>query len=214
MPGPTPAKFTFDLDLQEREEDKRVLSEAALAMLIQNARQDGYAEGFAEGERGAVAARSGAIATAAERLADRARDMLTSVEDAHRQILADATELAASVARKLAAQLMAREPTLELAALINECLSTLEGVPHLVIRCHPDLADTVREIATARMATSGFTGRLIVMGDPDEALGDGRLEWLDGGLVRNMASISAQVDEKISAYLAARGASRAAADQH
>jgi flagellar assembly protein FliH len=83
-------------------------------------------------------------------------------------------------------------------------MASLDGVPHLVIRCHPDLAEAVREIATGRMATSGFSGRLVVMGDPDQALGDGRLEWVDGGLVRDVAAISAEIDRRIAAFLATR----------
>ncbi len=30
----------------------------------------------------------------------------------------------------------------------------------------------------------GFEGRIVVLGEPDIALGDARLEWADGGIVR------------------------------
>ena len=36
-------------------------------------------------------------------------------------------------------------------------------------------------------------------------LGDGRIEWVDGGLVRDMASLSDQIDSRIAAFLVARG---------
>jgi flagellar motor switch protein FliN/FliY len=67
-------------------------------------------------------------------------------------------------------------------------MQSLNGVPHLVVRCHPSIADGVRDIATAHMQTSGFSGRLIVMGDPEQRLGDGKLEWVDGGLVRDIGA--------------------------
>ena len=51
-------------------------------------------------------------------------------------------------------------------------MATLDGVPHLVIRCDPSLAEAVRDLATGRMTTSGFSGRLVVLGDPDIAVGD------------------------------------------
>ena len=54
--------------------------------------------------------------------------------------------------------------------------------------------------------TSGFAGRLIVMGDPEIRLGDGRIEWADGGLVRDIGAISGEIDKRISAYLTARSA--------
>lgn len=202
------AKFTFDLDLRGDKPDDngdQILSEAALAMLIQNARQDGYQQGFTEGERGVVASQALGLASAAETIAARAAGMLSALQNAQQEALAEAVTLAATIARKLASNLLARQPLVELEALINECFASLEGVPHLVIRCHPDLAEQVREIATARISTSGFTGRLVVMGDPDQALGDGRIEWVDGGLVRDFNAISAEIDNRIAAFLAARG---------
>jgi flagellar assembly protein FliH len=202
-----PAKFTFDLDLG-RPRDVKSVSESAMASLLEDARAAGRAEGFAEGERSAVAAAARQLASAASSLADRVSAFSASVEDAKKSTLAEATELSASIARKLARALVEREPTAEIEALIAECLASLDGVPHLVIRCHPSLADAVREIATNRMATSGFTGRLVVMGDPDQGPGDGRIEWVDGGIVRDMSAISAEIDNRVAAYLAARGANR------
>ena len=83
-------------------------------------------------------------------------------------------------------------------------MPSLNGVPHLVIRCHPDLADQIRDIATAQVASSGYQGRLVVMGEPDIRLGDGRIEWVDGGLVRDSAALDAQIQDSIAQYLAAK----------
>src|SRR5690606_19745526 len=77
--------------------------------------------------------------------------------------------------------------------------------PHLVIRCHPDLADAVRDTATNHMAHSGFSGRLVVMGDPDIRIGDGRVEWVDGGIVRDIAATAGEIDRQIASYRAAYG---------
>jgi flagellar assembly protein FliH len=205
----SPAKFSFDLDLSGKkpvDNGDRLMSEAAIAALIQNAKQEGYAEGFVEGERGMVATQAQGLAFAAQALAARGENMLAGLEEAQKQAVVEAVNVAMAIGRKLASNLISREPLAELEVLINECFASLEGVPHLVIRCHPDLADQVREIATTRIATAGFSGRLVVMGDPDQALGDGRIEWVDGGLVRNSAAISEEIDNRITAYLAARGA--------
>jgi len=67
------------------------------------------------------------------------------------------------------------------------------------------LADRVRDIATARISHSGFTGRLVVLGDPDIAIGDARLEWADGGVVRDIRQLSGDIDAAITEYFAARG---------
>jgi flagellar assembly protein FliH len=204
MPS-TAARFTFDLDLGHATETRRVVTEAALADLLAAARSEGYAQGLAEGEDGTNARTAKALAAAAQALASRTVEMAAAMDDARAEILEEAVSLAASIGHKLAHNLMDREPLVEIEALIRECLAGLDNAPHLVIRCAPELADAVKEIATNAMATSSFAGRLVVMGDPDQHLGNCRMEWVDGGLVRDIDAISAEIDTRIKAYLAANG---------
>jgi len=201
-----PARFTFDLDLQHRPKAPApTVPEDVVVQLVAQARQEGYAEGQAAGHRAAAQMASQTIAAAAAAIASRSAEMVAALDEAIQTHLHESVDLAASVGRKLAVNLMLRQPTAELDALIAECMQSLEGVPHLVIRCHPDIADAIRDIAKEHMATSGFAGRLIVMGDPDQRIGDGRLEWVEGGLVRDINAISDEINSKISAYLAPKG---------
>ena len=204
-----PARFTFDLDLAQGPRPAAApmpvgLPEELVARLVEEARAEGFAEGRKQGEQAASVMAAQAIAAAAAGLASRSAEMAAALDGATQSILADATALAASIGRKLAGNLIARQPTAELEALIEECLASLDKAPHLVIRCHPDLADAVRDIATEHMAHSSFAGRLVVLGDPDQRLGDGRLEWVDGGLVRDVGALSAEIDRNIGDFLAAR----------
>jgi flagellar assembly protein FliH len=201
----TPAKFNFDLDLGRREERNRLLSEAAVSAMIAEARAAAHAEGVAAGEQSARAVAAQQLAIAAEAIGSRVSALAASFDDMRKSTLEDAVDLAVVIARKLSATLIDREPTAEIEALVTECMATLDGVPHLVIRCNADLADSVREIANTRVQTSGFAGRLVVMGEPDIAPGDCRLEWVDGGIVRDRAALTAEVDNRIAAFLAARG---------
>jgi flagellar assembly protein FliH len=207
----SPARFTFDLDLSQRVASAKpapppipTVPEDLVAQLIAQAREEAYAEGLAAGERNATSMAAQTMAAAAATLATQTAEMTAALDDASALARREAVELAASIGRKLALHLLARYPTVELDALIAECMQNLGGVPHLVVRCHPSIADGIRDVATAHMQTSGFAGRLIVMGDPDQRLGDGRLEWVDGGLVRDIGAVSKDIDSKISAYLAAR----------
>ena len=202
----SPARFTFDLDLGQRPKSQPpVMPEDLVAQLLRQAREEAHAEGVRDGERNATAMAAQTIASAAATLATRSVEMTAAIDDARKATIAEAVDLAAAIGRKLAAHLIARYPVGEIEALIAECMASLDGVPHLVIRCHPDIAEAVRDVASGHMATSGFAGRLVVMGDPDQRLGDGRLEWVDGGLSRDINTISREIDQRISAYLAARG---------
>lgn len=201
----TPSKFTFDLDLGRNAEKSALFTESALAERLAQARREGHAAGVAEGERTAIAKANKQLAQAADALGARVAAIAAGMDDAHRHLEGEAITLAAAVARKLAAGLVAREPTGEIEALLADCLASLGAVPHLVIRCAPQLADAVRDAATRRVQTSGFAGRLVVMGDPDIGLGDARIEWADGGLVRSSPEINAAIDARIESYFAARG---------
>lgn len=199
-------KFTFDLDLARKPPANKVLPEDEFNQLLAAAREEGYRQGVAAGQKAVEAQSAAALAKSAEKLAVQVAEMVGTIEAYEQRHLAQSVELAASVGRKLAAHLLARQPQAEIAALIGECMASLENAPHLVIRCHPDLCDAVKTIAEERMKVSGFSGRLVVLGDPDIRLGDGRLEWADGGLVRDINAISSEINTRISAYLAARGA--------
>jgi flagellar assembly protein FliH len=203
MTAASPVKFRFDLDLGHREERNSVLTESALAMLVTNARAEGYSDGLVEGQRAGVVKAAERLAHAAELLADHTAALNAALDDHRHATLTEAVGLAATIGKKLASGLLAAAPTREIETLIAECLATLDAVPHLVIRCAPELADAVREIAVARIATSGFTGRLVVLGDPDHAAGDARLEWVDGGVARSQATLEAEIDRRVAAFIAA-----------
>lgn len=209
------ARFTFDLDLashtmqasapvEEFRPEPVGVPEEVVARLVREAREEGYAEGLVAGESNATTVATQTIAAAAGMLAAHAASMTAALDEARMENHEAAVDLAVSVGRKLAFHLIAREPARELEALIAECMPSLSGVPHLVIRCHPDLADQIRDIATAQIATSGYAGRLVVMGEPDIRLGDGRLEWVDGGLIRDTGALETDINETIAQYLAAK----------
>ncbi|WP_421951051.1 hypothetical protein [Pelagibacterium sp.] len=199
-------KFTFDLDLAHKPPANKVMPEHEFEQMVAAAREEGYRQGLATGKSSVEAQSATALAKSAEKLASQVAQMVQAIQDYEKRHLGQSVDLAASVGRKLAAHLIAREPQSELAALLSECMASLEAAPHLVIRCHPDLCDAMKAIAEERMKVSGFSGRLIVLGDPDIRLGDGKLEWAEGGLVRDINAISNEINTRISAYLAARGA--------
>lgn len=205
-------RFTFDLDLGAASDQtrptppERLVPMAEVDALVHAAREEGLRRGRAEGEASAHVRNGADLARAAQTLADHAASFVESLAARHEQLRAEATRLALTIGRKLAAHLIVRHPTGELEALIEEAIANLQAAPHLVIRCHPDLTDDIRQAAEDRIRLSSFSGRLVVMGDPEIGLGDGRLEWVDGGLVRDLGAISDAIDTAITFYLAAHGA--------
>lgn len=197
-----PQKFAFDLDLSQSNKNTRLIGDTELASLLKLAEEKGYQRGVRQGENSEANRAAKALTAAAIELSGKTIQIAKASDELQKQTLCAATKLGVSVGKKLAANLIARAPLAEIEALITECLGSLENIPHLVIRCHPDLAEAVEKETQAQMQTSGFSGRLIVMGDPDILLGDARLEWVDGGLVRDLSKMSDQINERVNTFIA------------
>ena len=112
--------------------------------------------------------------------------------------------MAVAVGRKLAAELIAREPMAEIAALATECFKQLVATPHVVVRVNDTLHEFARERIDEIAQHRGFEGRLVVLAEPEIAPGDCRIEWADGGLTRDQAATDAMIAELVSRYIAAR----------
>ncbi|WP_029040376.1 FliH/SctL family protein [Cucumibacter marinus] len=198
-----PEKFQFDRDLARVRKRTRTLAEEDFDALIEQTRQQAYAEGHAAGEKSATVKAAEALAQAANKLATNGINLVEAMAQRERNHRDEAVELAASVARRLAAHLVVREPVAELEALWRDCLASLERAPHVVIRCHPDIADAVKQMAEQHASERGYAGRLVIMGDPDILLGDGRIEWNEGGIARDSEAISAEINKKLHRFIMA-----------
>jgi flagellar assembly protein FliH len=194
----SPARFLFDNDFAATEKPKNAVQLADHAAKLVEAEAKGYRDGVAaakaEAEQRSAAAFE-RIAAALEAL----RGGLAAVET---QLAAEAVTVAVAVARKLAPELIAREPLAEITALAADCFRHLVAAPHVVVRVNDALHAQAHE-ALERVAR-GSEARLVVLAESDIAPGDCRIEWADGGIKRERAAVEAAIDEAVGRYLAAR----------
>jgi flagellar assembly protein FliH len=199
-----PAKFMFDMDFSAGSRD-RAASSAEIAQRIAEAEARAYREGAAaaRNEAAAEAARSHALAlsgisVAMDAIAARYADVETRMET-------EAVEVATAVARKLCTELLAREPMAEIAALVGDCFRHLVSTPHLVVRINEAMYEQASKEIERLAKQSGFSGKLVILAEPDVASGDCRIEWADGGVVRARADIDAKIEELVERYMASKG---------
>jgi flagellar assembly protein FliH len=197
------AKFMFDVDFAAGSDPARRMitpaaHEAALADTRAKAYCDGIAATVADGERRAAAA--------LERVAAGLAELAGKLAAIEARLEAEAIEVAVAVARKLAPELIAREPFAEIAALARGCFAHLVAAPHVVVRVSDALHAQAREQLEQTARTHGFDGRLVVLAEPEIASGDCRIEWADGGIVRDRAATEAAIAEAVNRYAAARRA--------
>ncbi|MBL8573529.1 MAG: flagellar assembly protein FliH [Hyphomicrobiaceae bacterium] len=178
--------------------------ETILAAMSAVARQDGFDEGYRAGRAAAEARAAERIAEEAARLAASARSILAVLDQDRLRIEREAIDVALLAARKLAPALIAREPLAEITELLRECLRPLARTPHLVVRLTPEHVEALRPALDDYARQTGFSGRLMLIGEPDIAVGDCRIEWTDGGITRDRAAVEAEIVAAISRYMDAR----------
>lgn len=168
---------------------RKAVDEAA----IESARAEGYQTGLDQARREADH-QLGALLLQLVRQSER---LLAQQDERLAQIEAQAAQLAVTTARSLAGAALADKPLAQLLAAARECLAHARQAPHLAIRVHESLVETVEGKLSGLARETGFAGRIVVLGEPDIALGDGRLEWADGGIAIESAVLDEAVDRAV-----------------
>ena len=201
-----PAKFMFDLDFAAPKPQNTAMPLADHQAKLAEAESRGYRKGFAEGQREAEAETSRRMAMAMEDLARSLDTLSRGLSGIEQRVEAEAVEVAIATGRKLSAELIAREPFMEIEALAAGCFRDLVGIPHVVVRINDALYAEAQTRLTEIARTTGFDGRLLILAEPDIAVGDCRIEWADGGITREQARTEAQIDETVKRFVIARRA--------
>ena len=177
--------------------------------LVAAAEQAAYARGRAEAMGEREQSEEQRLAAEAARLAEEVAHLVERLDTEQARVEKDAVALSFLVARRLCAHLVAREPLGEVVALIAECLGPLRKSPHVVIRVRESDVEALKERVDPIIAEKGFEGRLVFLGEADIAAGDCRIEWADGGIVRDRKAIEKQVDQAARRYFEARRTGKA-----
>ena len=199
------AKYLFDQDFAAGggAAEKHV-APSEHAILIGEAESKGFRDGFAAAEKEGTAVAAHRSAVALEQIGDALDRLARGLGAVEQRLETESLELAVAVARKLAPELVSREPFAEIAALATECFKQLAAAPHVVVRVNDALHATARTQLDEIARTRGFEGRLVVVAEPEIAVGDCKIEWADGGVIRNTARTELTIGNAIGRYLGAR----------
>jgi flagellar assembly protein FliH len=197
------AKYLFDQDFAAGAAEKAV-APTEHAILLGETESKGFRDGFAAAEKEGTAVAARRTAAALEQIGDALDRLARGLVAVEQRLETEAVALAVAVARKLAPELVLRQPFTEIAALATECFKQLSAAPHVVVRVNDALHQTARTQLDEIARTRGFEGRLVVLAEPEIALGDCKIEWADGGIVRNTAKTEIAIGNAIARYLGAR----------
>ncbi|MFZ0426354.1 MAG: FliH/SctL family protein [Xanthobacteraceae bacterium] len=200
-------KFLFDTDFSgkaERKPAEPMIPLAEHATKLAEAETAAHRRGFAQAQNDAGVESGRRTAAALERIAAGLAAATDALQVIETRLECEAVEVAVAVARKLAPALVAREPFAEVSALASECFRQLTSSPHIAVRVNDALYAAAKEKLDEVARAKNFEGRLVVLAEPDIALGDCRIEWADGGINRDSAAADAAIGEAVTRYVGAR----------
>ncbi|MBM3531038.1 MAG: flagellar assembly protein H [Alphaproteobacteria bacterium] len=198
-------KFLFDVDFaREADPKERPIAAADHALKLAEAESKGFRDGYDTAVKENVAAAERRTAAAFEQISDSIDRLARAMTAIEARMETQAVELAVSVGRKLATELVAREPFDEIAALASDCFRQLTAAPHVVVRVNEALHQIARNRLEDIARQRGFDGRLVVVAEAEIKPGDCRIEWADGGLNRDMARTDETIGKTVERYLGPR----------
>ncbi len=205
-----PAKFVFSREFPatpdrivplETREPTLTLSEhrRLLDAAVAGARSEAFVQGRLEGE----ADSSARLAAALEQVSARLEILAAHLGAIEAAASAEAIRFAHAFALKLAGRLLDTAPMAQVEDAARAIFDDLRGQPHVAVRVAPEMVDAAKERLALISRERGFEGRLIVLGEPEIPTGDVRIEWADGGIVRDRAraeqTLSACIEQSLAA---------------
>ena len=175
LPPPPPPPPTF--------------SEAELEAAVAEARKAALAEGQAKGKADATAQTERQTATALNAIATHFAKIDGEVRAATGALRETTIEISLAMVRRLFPEFARRHGLEEVKELLGRCLDTLRTEPRFTVRIASGQAETLQGEVEKLAQSRGFEGRIVVAADETVKPGDCRIEWSQGGMIRNADEI-------------------------
>jgi flagellar assembly protein FliH len=166
--------------------------------LLEEARAAGFEAGVAEGRRQQADHEAIRLANCLEALAARMEIAMIEMRRLEDQARGEALSFARLFARKLSGTLIAAAPITFIEDTAAAIFQDLRGSPHVAVRVEPSLVDGCKAELARKLKENGMETKLFVFPDPDIELGDCRIEWADGGIVRDRKALEASIDRAVA----------------
>jgi flagellar assembly protein FliH len=178
-------------------------SKAEMAEAVAVARKAAHAEGVAQGKAEMVADVERKAAAALTSIGNHLGSIDKQVRAVADGLTKNTVELSLAIARQLFPALARSGAAAEVEALLVQCLEMLRTEPWFTIRVPAEQVDDLVERVQTVGNSRGYEGRLAVVGDEGLKLGDCRIEWAQGGMIRDREQIWSAIEAAVGQSLAA-----------
>lgn len=201
------AKFLFDMPFDgskprvERSYAPKAPPPKFSAEELEAAKLAARAEGEAAGRQAAYGDHQRTLEQALQGIAARLGEIAGAEARSRTAARAEAVEIAAAIARKLAGRLIAQRPQEQIEALVLRCMDDMREEPRLVIRAADSVVQLLDERIDQLVAQSGFGGKVVLVPDASMAPTDCRIDWADGAAERRQAMLEQEIDQAVERYI-------------
>ncbi len=185
-PPPPPAIYT-------EEQASQMVAEAETKAHEQGF-SEGHRQGFEQAHQEIMASLEKAVGDVESEIAVKLDQIDEQQKRANAKINEDAIHVALGIIRKLAPAWSKQYQLTEIEDIVRQCLANLFDVPKVMIKVHPDLEKEVSAAAERIAVSRGFSGKVVVVGEPDVAVGDCQVSWGDGTAVRDSARVWSEIN--------------------
>lgn len=196
--------FLFDLAFDTPEDVAPAATEAPpepqfSAADINDARNAGYADGVTAGQAEAAAQFDQSTDQLLRFVIEQLGASVAAAETAQAETTSLLPTMTVAAIKKAFPALAQQYGQDEILSVVRTALQSAMDEPRIVVR----LSDTDFEPLEAALAPlpaqAGFPGRLVTLSDMNIASGDVRVEWADGGLIRDLSRITNAIADALSA---------------
>jgi flagellar assembly protein FliH len=184
----TATRFSFDTDFRGPNPGRRITD-----VDVAGAREQGFQDGFAQGREQAMAEQNAALTHMAGVIAQQAQALLAAQDQRLAEVETAAAQLAVVIARRIAGAALADKPNAVIEQAARECIVHARAAPHLAVRVNEAHVPDTERLFGRLAHESGYTGKVIILGEPEIMPGDARLEWADGGVVIERGALDAAI---------------------
>ncbi len=196
-----PVKFTFDQAFDGGAKNRYDLEIERIREESEAAKVSVHTQGVEQGRQQAL---TEIEATTQEVLAvinQSAQALFTQHAQLEDGLRKQAVQLAFSIAAKLSPALIEQQPSTEVEALIEECLTTAQRQPQLVVKVSEALYEAINARIDQLKEQADFSGDILLKIDPSFGTQDCHVGWPDGGTERNYDAIHSEIADVIHRFL-------------
>lgn len=190
------AKFLFDRSFDEPLADQEIRPLPGFSAAdVEAARQQGLAEGRKLGGEAARGAFEKEMLEAMRAVESGLAEVMRQQGAGIAALRETAARLGLAVGRKLSANFARMAPAAEVEAVILRCIDEQRDEPRLVVRASDAVIEALRPGVDAFAARGGYEGQIVLLPDEGAGPGDCRIEWADGGAVRDENALAERIAE-------------------